>query len=163
MSGILERCREQDVQWREGSLRVKLGQWWIKPHCHHNRANAALPGPDSLACVMLCWEHESLIRWLQSWDSPPAGNQEARVPVRWACYPPPKDPPLPRSPWGRRKVDVVLALAGYCKKCRVEVWALTKAPGDFSRSWHFLKLMSRAVGRMTPKPSLALSLPWIAS
>lgn len=112
--------------------------------------------------AQFCQEHESLIRWLQSGV---AGNQEAGAPVNWgagiylqrSCF-------SQCSPWSgalQSKLDTVVALTGHWEQCRV--WALKKAPDDFSSSGCFLKCMSRAVGKMTLKSSPALAPLWIAS
>lgn len=124
------------------------------------------PSYFGLCSAQLCWEHESLIRWLQSWDTPPAGNQEARAlhPLGQVFISKGAAPTY--SPWSRAlqgELDVAVALTGYHEKCRIEVWALRKAPDDISSSWHFQKFMSRALGRMTPKPSPALPPLWTAS
>lgn len=50
--GVLEKCRAQNVQWKEGSVGGE-GEAVLmeKPHPHHNVAKATLMGPDSLARV----------------------------------------------------------------------------------------------------------------
>ena len=108
-----------------------------------------------------CQEHESLIRWLQSWV---AGNQEVGAPVNWGQVSVSKgaashSAQLGAGPCRAKRYHV--ALTGHCEQCRA--WALKKAPGDFSSSGCFLKCMSRAVGKMTWKPSPALAPLWIAS
>lgn len=49
--GVLEKYREQNVQWKEGSVGEKGGRAAGKPPLHHRGAKTGLPGPDSLACV----------------------------------------------------------------------------------------------------------------
>jgi len=83
--------------------------------------------------AQLCQEHESLIRWLQSWV---AGNQEAGAPVNWGQVSISKGAASPRAHLGagpcRAKLDTVVALTGHCEQFREEP-ELEKILGSFSQ------------------------------